>query len=85
VQVHGRGEEVTPPPITDGYRHNFETLLKASRNDDLCLVSAIRAKDQAPVALVCAHFVDEGGMHQIVPIAQMIEGNPYELYEDPTA
>jgi len=73
-----------PPKLTAGYRHNFATLQKAAENEDLCLVSAIRKSDQAPVALVCAHMVDETGV-RLVPLAQMIEGNPYELYEDPTA
>jgi hypothetical protein len=73
----------TPPKLTDGYRHNFATLQKAAGNEDLCLVSAIRKSDRAPVALVCAHMLDAGGM-RLVPLAQMIEGNPYEMYEDPT-
>ena len=73
----------TPPQLTDGYKANFETLQKAAINDDLALVSAIRKSDQQPVALLCAVNFD-GEEYELVPIAQMIEGDPYELYEDPT-
>ena len=75
---------MTPPSISPGYRHNFELLHKAAKHHDLCLVSAIRKADQRPVALVCAMNRDANGNYCPAPIAVMIEGNPFELFEDPT-
>jgi len=72
-----------PPPLTEGYKANFATLERAAKSGDLALVSAIRKSDQAPVALVCA-MSREDGMFYPIPLAVMVEGNPYELFEDPT-
>lgn len=77
----------TPKKLRKGDKANFETLRKACKNNDLALLSAIRKNDGANVALVCAmQFVNTptGGEFQPVPVAVMIEGNPYELFEDPT-
>ena len=73
-----------PLPIGEADRANFSTLLKATANQDLALVSAIRKKDQKPVALVCA-IARDGESYMPVPLAVMIEGNPFEDFEDPTA
>ena len=62
---------------------NFETLLAAADNRDLCLV---QSKDKATGeyrALICARWMD-GDLTCLTPIAQMVTGNPFELYEDPT-
>jgi len=69
--------------LTAGYIANFETLKKALRNGDLALVSAVRKADQKPVALICAISHVEGGVAP-VPLAVMVEGDPFELFEDPT-
>jgi hypothetical protein len=78
---------VTPPPLAKGYKSNFQTLLRAAANGDLALLSAVRKADGKPVALVCAMNVDvdETGEPQYMPapIAEMISGNPWELYYDP--
>ena len=74
----------TPPALAPGYVANFDTLRQAARLGDLGLVSAIRAKDQQPVALICAMHTDEEGSISITPLAEMCSGNPYEDYEDPT-
>lgn len=72
-----------PPKLLDGYKRNFETLLAATNNGDLALVSAIRRADEQPVALVAAIQHEEDGSCSIVPLAVMIEGNPYELFDPP--
>ena len=74
----------TTKPLREGDRANFETLLLAAQNGDLAVVSAIRKSDKAQVALVCA-MSKEGSDIRPVPLAVMVEGNPYELFEDPTA
>jgi hypothetical protein len=73
-----------PPKLRKGDKANFHTLLRATDNEDLALVSAIRKADRAAVALVCAMQQDKDGTITPVPLATMVEGNPYELFEDPT-
>ena len=76
----------TPPALLPGYVANFEVLKVAADNGDLALVSAIRKSDQQPVALICAMNRDpETGDYMPAPLAVMVEGNPYELFEDPMA
>lgn len=73
---------MTPPKLNEAYRANFATLLAAAKDEKLSLVSAIRKTDNKPVALICAmNYVQ--GMVEAVPLAVMIEGNPYEIFDDP--
>ena len=74
-----------PPRLRKGDRMNFETLLRAASDGALALVSAVRKADQNPVALVCAMQENDDDTITPVPFAVMVEGNPFELYEDPTA
>lgn len=76
--------EHAPGPLTDAQKANFVTLQRAERNKDLAIVSAIRKSDRANVALIVAVQRDNNGSFSIVPLAEMINGDPYELYEDPT-
>lgn len=77
-------EVVTPPALTVGYRQNFETLKRACINGELALVSVIRKSDKQPVALVCGMQANSDGSISPVPFAEMVSGNPYAMYEDPT-
>ncbi|MGA2069488.1 MAG: DUF6117 family protein [Thermoguttaceae bacterium] len=77
-------EPLKPPPLLAGYRQNFDTLLRAADNADLCLVSAIRRVDRKPVALVCARQRNQDETFTPVPLAVLCEGNPYVDFEDPT-
>jgi hypothetical protein len=72
-----------PPRLRKGDRLNFDTLLRAARHGRLALLSAIRKADQRPVALVCA-MGNDGETILPVPVAVMVEGNPFDLFEDPT-
>ena len=72
-----------PPKLRKGDTANFETLKKAGINGDLALVSAIRKSDGKSVALVCAMGWD-GESYLPAPLAVMVEGNPFELFHDPT-
>ena len=74
----------TPTKLRKGDRANFQTLLRAADDGALALVSAIRKADQQPVALVCAMQQNEDETITPVPFAVMVEGNPFELFEDPT-
>lgn len=75
----------TPPKLRKGDRANFDTLLRAANDGALALVSAIRRADQQPVALVCAMHQNEDNTITPVPFAVMVEGNPFDLFDDPTA
>lgn len=74
-----------PPKLTEGHRANFETLQRAAENGDLALASSRRIVDGVAVALVCAVQRYDDGSVSLTPLAEMVNGNPYELYEDPTA
>lgn len=72
------------PPLQDHSKKNFETLKRAMRNGDLALVSMFRHNDVEPRAVCCAIQENENGTFTPIPLAEMIEGNPFEIYEDPT-
>lgn len=74
----------TPPKLRKGDRTNFQTLLRAAGDGALALVSAIRKADQQPVALVCAMQHNPDDTITPVPFAVMVEGNPFDLFADPT-
>ncbi len=73
-----------PLPLAEDQKINFQTLKLAVEYEDVALVSAIRKKDGRPVALICAMNHMEDGNIVPVPLAEIISGNPYELYYDPT-
>ena len=74
----------TPPKLRKGNRTNFQTLLRAADDGALALVSAVRKADQKPVALVCAMQHNDDETTTPVPFAVMVEGNPFDLFDDPT-
>jgi len=74
----------TPPKLRKGHRTNFHTLLRAADDGALALVSAVRKADEQPVALVCAMQQNDDDTITPVPFAVMVEGNPFESFEDPT-
>lgn len=79
---HGKHSRVAPP-LNEADSKNFQTLICADTNGDLALLSAVRKFDGKPVALVCAvNRVD--GNTSFSPLAVMIEGNPFQDFEDPT-
>ena len=72
-------------PLRVGDKQNFQTIMKAAENGDLALVSAVRNSDQANVGLVCAMSAVEDlpGETMIMPLAVMVEGNPFDMYTPP--
>lgn len=73
--------------LRPGDRANFDTLLRAAAEHNLCLVETTDAKTGEYVALICAMniAVVDGKIveYQPTPLAEMVKGNPYELYTDP--
>lgn len=75
---------ITPQPIPSYTATNFQTLARAGHDGNLVLMSAIRNSDQANVSLICAVAEQLNGDVIFTPFAEMIEGNPFELYTPPT-
>ena len=73
-----------PTRLRQGDQMNFETLLRAANDGALALVSAIRKADQQSVALICAMQTNDDDTITPVPVAVMVEGNPFDLFDDPT-
>jgi len=71
------------PPIADGYKKNFETLLNAARHGDLCALDVRRKSDGKSVVAVCAINKSKQDEVEFVPLAVMVEGDPYEMYDPP--
>lgn len=79
-------ELVESQPIPPGVRNNFQTLLHAAANDDLCALAAVRIADNKPVTLLCAVSRREDRSMDMVPLAMMLDDeNPYEAYRPCTA
>ena len=70
--------------LTKGHRTNFDMMSTAANAGDLGLVSSRRVADGQDVALVCAIQIDEDGSIMLIPFAEMINGDPFEIYQDPT-
>lgn len=70
--------------IAPGYKTNFETLISAAKNDDLCLLECQDAVTGKPVITVCAVMRDTDGTIQLAPFAKMFDGDPYEELIPPT-
>lgn len=68
--------------LSDGDRANFETLRRAVLQDDIALVECQRVSDGKIVAVVCAANLEDGEI-SFVPLATLIEGNPYTAYRPP--
>ena len=69
--------------IAKGYKTNFDTLCRAIRHGDVALMECNDAKTGQPVVVVCA-VQTEGGSFEMIPIAKMFDGNPYEELIPPT-
>lgn len=72
------------PKLRKADQTNFRTLERAWDNGAVALVSVIRKSDRQPVALICAIQHNADDTLTPVPFAVMIEGNPFEMFDDPT-
>jgi hypothetical protein len=70
--------------IAEGYRRNFQQLLRASATADLALLEVTdKMSHQPAVVIVAVNF--DGATYEFVPIARMFDGNPYEELDPPAA
>ncbi|MBU1891225.1 hypothetical protein KJ782_07145 [Patescibacteria group bacterium] len=66
--------------ISEAYKTNFNTVLAAGNNKDLCLLEVYDRLTGAPAVMLCAGFTDENEKVTIIPLARMVDGDPYQLY-----
>jgi hypothetical protein len=62
----------------NGYKHNFETLQRAHKAGRLVMVKCEEMSTGKSVAVICAMSDTPDGQFDIVPLARMFDGNPYE-------
>lgn len=70
--------------IPEGYRKNFNTLLRAAENGDLALVECTDAKTGEPKYVLTAMQREKDGQITMVPFGHLCDGNPYEEYLPPS-
>lgn len=68
--------------VNDQHKANIETLQLAFDLGDTALVECQRIADGATVVMLCAVGRD-GNEYAITPFAEMVEGNPFDLYLPP--
>lgn len=67
----------------EGYKPNFETLRDAVRTGRIALLETMDARTGELVACIVAVNPTEDGGADFVPIARMLDGNPYEYMMPP--
>jgi hypothetical protein len=66
-----------------GYAPNFESLLRAAKENVLCIMEVDDTRLGRAQAALCAVHIDEDGLYVMTPFAVMCEGNPYEYLVPP--
>jgi hypothetical protein len=68
--------------IAEGHKENFETLQRAFAECSVALMECHR-KDGQVVVMLCtvSHFED--GDVGFTPFAEMVNGNPFAMYDPP--
>jgi hypothetical protein len=68
--------------IVQDHKENFDTLVKAFRHGDVCLMDCVEKATGEHVAVICA-CVPQGEDMLFTPFAKFFNGNPYELLSSP--
>lgn len=71
--------------IMKGEKTNFNTLCRAVKAGDIAVAVCTRKTDMAEKLVVCAVNRETNDDLSLVPIAELIDGNGYELYDPPAA
>jgi hypothetical protein len=74
----------TNMPISTTHENNFSTLCEAMRNNDVALMLCTDAKTGEDAVVICMVNRHPNDEMEFVPVATMIEGNPYEAYIPPS-
>ncbi|MBF0553215.1 MAG: hypothetical protein HQK96_01515 [Nitrospirae bacterium] len=64
--------------IVQKHKKNFETLIKAFKDDSVCLLDCIENATGEHVAVICATNFD-GKEVDMVPFAKFFNSDPYKL------
>lgn len=66
------------PNTLKGFEPNFNTLIRAVKSGEICLVACTDSKTGETVPTICAMSHLPNGDYDLVPLAKMFTGNPYE-------
>ncbi len=66
-------------------KKNFATLTRAFRQGHVALVDVLRLKDRKKIAAVCAIQPNPDGTITMIPLAALVEGNPFVEFAPPKA
>lgn len=69
--------------IPDYARANFQTLLRAARDDNLALMECTAVESGETRYVICAVGRDNGD-YVMTPFGHLTPGNPYEAYIPPS-
>lgn len=69
--------------LPEHHKANFETLTLAFERGHAAIMECTRRSDGKVVALLCAVGLGEEGLHTFTPLAEMVGGNPFEMYDPP--
>jgi hypothetical protein len=61
-----------------GAKGNFETLQDAAKRGRLALVECADVGTGEVVSVVCAVVNESDGIYEMVPVARLFNGNPYD-------
>lgn len=64
--------------IPEGCKANFSTLLRAVHCGDTALLECTDKETGKPVIVICAMSAGEDGMIDMLPLAKMFDGDPFE-------
>lgn len=67
-----------PAALPEAHRINFETLLRAARAGDLCILQCNDATTHDPVTAICFVSQDAEDNIELTPVARFFNGNPFE-------
>jgi hypothetical protein len=72
--------------IPPGYKHNFETMMRAASDGRLALMECVDNNTGSLCYVVCMVSDTEGTLEEydMVPVARMFDGNPYEELTPPS-
>lgn len=69
--------------IVLAHKKNFETLTRAFREGQVCLLDCVEKSTGEHVAVICATQWNEEGEVDLMPFARFFNGNPYDMLEPP--
>ena len=69
--------------VGEHHRQNLETIKKAMENGDLGLIECTRKDNGETVVLIAARYTDDDNTLVMVPLAVMIDSDPYQVFAPP--